>query len=342
MLRHSLSDEQWALIQPLLPPEKPPIGRPSISHRRFFNALLWLVRTGAAWRDLPAEFGSWKTIATRFYRWRRNGTLFKTFKALQGQAETRGLLDWEMHGVDSTLIRAHQHAAGGKWWRWGDSNPRPLTCEMIPAPHTVPQKRPGNREKAHSHRTFQRACRSRSFHGFPSFSGRMMSVTMLVAALSDQASAEPVRLVGKMAWWQQIVGSWVCKVRIEPMAGQPARTWITIAKGSVAPGTVFHMTEIAPGLETDQYDGYSVTNRHWWESQADSFGYATVFQSLNNKVYVQISTPPSFEADTSKYRETYKLGADYRFYQVTERYVSGSWVPYDKSSCNKLPSTSPA
>ena len=114
MPRHSLSDEQWARIAPLLPPEKPLTRRPSISHRRFFNAILWLVRTGAPWRDLPAEHGPWRTIATRFYRWRRNGTLFKVFKALQAQADGRGLLDWEMHCVDSTVIRAHQHAAGGK------------------------------------------------------------------------------------------------------------------------------------------------------------------------------------------------------------------------------------
>ena len=53
-------------------------------------------------------------IATRFYRWRRNGTLFKVFKTLQAQADGKGLLDWEMHCVDSTVIRAHQHAAGGK------------------------------------------------------------------------------------------------------------------------------------------------------------------------------------------------------------------------------------
>jgi transposase len=58
MPRHSLSDEQWARIEPLLPPEKPLTGRPSISHRRFFNAILWLVRTGAPWRDLPAEHGA--------------------------------------------------------------------------------------------------------------------------------------------------------------------------------------------------------------------------------------------------------------------------------------------
>ncbi len=137
MPRHSLSDEQWACIEPLLPPQKPLIGRPSISHRRFFNAILWLVRTGAPWRDLPAEHGPWRTIATRFYRWRRNGTLFKVFKALQTQADGRGLLDWEMHCVDSTVIRAHQHAAGGKkglparWAAAEEGSVRKSICALI-------------------------------------------------------------------------------------------------------------------------------------------------------------------------------------------------------------------
>lgn len=98
----------------LLPPEKGPTGRPSMSHRKFLNAMIWLVRTGAPWRDLPTEYGPWRTIATRFYRWNRDGTLLRMFQALQQQADASGLIDWEMHCVDSTVIRAHQHAAGGK------------------------------------------------------------------------------------------------------------------------------------------------------------------------------------------------------------------------------------
>jgi hypothetical protein len=166
-------------------------------------------------------------------------------------------------------------------------------------------------------------------------------IIALVAAFDDGASAELRPLVGKMSSWQQIVGSWVCEVRIKPMEGQPARTWITIAKGSVAPGNVFHMTEIAPELETDQYNGYSAAKKMWWETQADSFGYATVLQSLDNKLYTQISTPPSFEDDRTEYRETYKFGANGRFYQATERRVNRSWVPYDESSCRRMPSTPP-
>ena len=114
MGRHALTDEQWRVLQPLLPPEKPPMGRPYTSHRRFFDAIFWLVKTGAPWRDLPLEYGPWNTIKTRFYRWRDDGTLARIFKGLQEQADAKGLLDWEMHCVDSTVVRAHQHAAGGK------------------------------------------------------------------------------------------------------------------------------------------------------------------------------------------------------------------------------------
>ena len=114
MARNGLTDTQWERIRPLPPPEKGPMGRPSISHRKFLDALFWLVRTGAPWRDLPAEYGPWASVATRFYRWNQNGILLRLFKSLLQEADGRGLLDWEMHCVDSSVIRAHQHAAGGK------------------------------------------------------------------------------------------------------------------------------------------------------------------------------------------------------------------------------------
>src|SRR6202023_1977857 len=108
MPRYALTDQQWQRLEPLLPPEKPPIGRPAISHRLFFDAIVWLVRTGAPWRDLPTEYGPWGTISTRFYRWRRDGTLLRIFKALRQRADAQGLLDWDLHCVDSTVVRAHQ------------------------------------------------------------------------------------------------------------------------------------------------------------------------------------------------------------------------------------------
>lgn len=69
MTREVLTDEQWEKIAPLLPPQNPSIGRPAKDHRTMVEAILWIDRTGAPWRDLPEEkLGSWQSVATRFYR----------------------------------------------------------------------------------------------------------------------------------------------------------------------------------------------------------------------------------------------------------------------------------
>lgn len=110
--RHELTDQQWAQLRPLLPPQKPPTGRPAVDHRRILNGILWLLRTGAPWRDLPERYGPWRTVASRFYRWRKAGLWDRLFAAVQQQADAAGRLDWGLHFVDGTIIRAHQHAAG--------------------------------------------------------------------------------------------------------------------------------------------------------------------------------------------------------------------------------------
>src|SRR5919197_1930419 len=68
-----LTDAQWGKLAPLLPPQRPRMGRPPKDHRLIVEAIVWLDRTGAPWRDLPAEYGPWETVASRFYRWRRRG-----------------------------------------------------------------------------------------------------------------------------------------------------------------------------------------------------------------------------------------------------------------------------
>jgi transposase len=115
MSRRELTDAQWERLQSLLPPQKPTRqGRPPKDHRRILNGLLWLNRTGAPWRDLPGEYGPWQTVATRFYRWRRAGIWDRILANLQQQADAEGKLDWTLHHVDGTIIRAHQHAAGAQ------------------------------------------------------------------------------------------------------------------------------------------------------------------------------------------------------------------------------------
>jgi len=76
--------------------------------------MLWILRTGAPWRDLPERYGPSGTVATRFYHWVHAGILDRLLGELQWQADAAGELDWGLHHVDGTVIRAHQHAAGAK------------------------------------------------------------------------------------------------------------------------------------------------------------------------------------------------------------------------------------
>ncbi len=114
MRRYELTDAQWEQIAPLLPPRKPRTGRPAEDHRQVLNGMLWILRTGAPWADLPARYGPVGTVSSRFYRWRQAGVFDRVLRRLQAQADARGDLDWTLHFVDATVIRAHQHAAGAR------------------------------------------------------------------------------------------------------------------------------------------------------------------------------------------------------------------------------------
>lgn len=111
--RGELSDAQWAKLQPLLP--KPArTGRPANDPRQVLNGILWIHRTGAPWADLPERYGSRGTVSSRFYRWRHQGVWQQILDQLQQQSEAEHQIDWEVHFIDSTVIRAHQHASGAK------------------------------------------------------------------------------------------------------------------------------------------------------------------------------------------------------------------------------------
>lgn len=112
MARDILTDKQWERLHAVLPPQQPQTGRPNKDHRLVGNGILWIVRTGAPWRDLPTEYGPWQTCSTRFYRWVKAGVWDRVLAALQRQADHEGNLDWSLRHVDGTMIRAHQHAAG--------------------------------------------------------------------------------------------------------------------------------------------------------------------------------------------------------------------------------------
>ena len=114
MIRYELTDRQWQQLAPLLPPERPRTGRPNHDHRTILNGILWILCTGAPWRDLPERYGPVGTVSSRFYRWRQTGIWPRVLEALQAKADAAGLIEWDLHFVDSSIVRAHQHAAGAR------------------------------------------------------------------------------------------------------------------------------------------------------------------------------------------------------------------------------------
>ena len=106
MTRKLLRDDQWRRIEQLLPGKRSDPGRTAADNRRFVEALLWIARTGAPWRDLPEEFGPWNSVYKRFSRWATNGVWHRVFEELAKDA------DFEELYLDSSIVRAHQHAAG--------------------------------------------------------------------------------------------------------------------------------------------------------------------------------------------------------------------------------------
>ena len=112
--RHELTDAQWERLAPLLPPQRPATGRPAKDHRTVLNGILWVLRTGAPWRDLPERYGPWQTVYSRFRRWRDAGIWERVLTALQAEAAHDGALDDTLAMIDGTSIRAHHQAAGAK------------------------------------------------------------------------------------------------------------------------------------------------------------------------------------------------------------------------------------
>jgi transposase len=108
MHRHELTDEQYKKIEHLLPGRKEHVGVTAKDNRLFINGVIWIFKTGAPWRDLPARYGNWKNVHRRFSRWSQSGVFNKIFEALSEDADMEFLL------MDSTFVKAHQHAAGAK------------------------------------------------------------------------------------------------------------------------------------------------------------------------------------------------------------------------------------
>lgn len=108
MARLCLNDRQWQCIRPMIPLAKPG-GRPSLDRRTIIDGVLWILRTGAPWRDLPEEFGKWQTVWRLFDQWNGDGTLDKILQSLRGEIA----INTELWCIDGTVIRAQRCSAGG-------------------------------------------------------------------------------------------------------------------------------------------------------------------------------------------------------------------------------------
>ena len=103
-----LREDQWARIKHGLPGDSGSVGRPVEDNRRFVEAVIWVGRNGGRWRSLPEAYGKWSAVHKRFKRWSDKGIWQMIFNELAMSADT----EWVM--IDSTIVRAHQHAAGAR------------------------------------------------------------------------------------------------------------------------------------------------------------------------------------------------------------------------------------
>lgn len=108
MPRKQLTDSQWSRIEQMLPGKATDCGVTAKDNRLFVEGVLWIARTGSPWRDLPESFGAWNSVYQRFARWSNTGVWHRVFAELVKDA------DFEQVFVDSTIVRAHQHAAGAQ------------------------------------------------------------------------------------------------------------------------------------------------------------------------------------------------------------------------------------
>jgi transposase len=106
--RFSITDSRWILIEPLLPGKVSDAGVTAKDNRLFLEAVLWKVRVGGPWRDLPSGFGDWNSVFRRFRRWALQGVFQRVFEALSGDP------DFEYVLIDGTIVSVHQKASGAK------------------------------------------------------------------------------------------------------------------------------------------------------------------------------------------------------------------------------------
>jgi transposase len=130
--RHDLTDEQWAVLEPLLPAH-PRQGHRWTDHRLVIDGVFHRTRTGDPWRDLPERFGPWQTVYNRHRRWSGDGTWEQILDELRKDCDRDQGVEWTA-AIDSTVVRAHQHAAGARHEPPKDIDPQRLAPTQLSRP----------------------------------------------------------------------------------------------------------------------------------------------------------------------------------------------------------------
>ena len=160
--RYELKDEEFTLIADLLPPTGRPGGRWN-DHRTTLDGVLWILHTGAQWRELPERYGKWKSVYDRFNRWARDGTIDRVLEHLHLRLDASGRIDFDLWCIDGTSIRASRAAAGAGGGKGGPPSPpttpsaargagsgRSCTSSSTPA---APRSRPSSRRDKPTNRS---------------------------------------------------------------------------------------------------------------------------------------------------------------------------------------------
>ncbi|WP_399441020.1 IS5 family transposase [Streptomyces sp. WAC08241] len=211
----SLTDAQWARIEPLLPDRTPRRGGRWRDHRQVIDAIAFKYRTGTPWMDLPERFGSWKGAYSRLRMWAIDGTWDRVFAALLAQADAEGDLDWVV-AVDSTIVRAHQHAAGAR--------PKGAPAGE-PHDHALGRSRGGLTTKIHL--AADGRCRPLAFVVTPGQAGDAPAFTQVMAGIrvarpNDRPRTRPTTVLADKACSSRAIREHLRKRRIRAVIPQPA------------------------------------------------------------------------------------------------------------------------
>jgi transposase len=112
--RYELTDEQWQVVEPILPKRTAKTGRKPKNPRQMLNGIVWVLHSGAPWRDVPERYGPWQTVYDYYWRWRNNGTFDRILSALQIRLDREGRIDWDLWCIDGSSVRAARAAAGAQ------------------------------------------------------------------------------------------------------------------------------------------------------------------------------------------------------------------------------------